>query len=93
MARGDVGFVKNWSVAQLVDALHKLCHDLMAVHTGAPPRFFHPTDLGKPGSLIALSAWSKSLARTMRTMEHPFNAGLMQESLVGQAKTALHCEH
>ncbi len=89
MARGDVGFVKDWSVPQLIDALHKLCHDLMAQQAGATPRFFAAADLALPAALPALSAWSKSLSGAMRTMDHPFNVGLMQEALVGQAQTAL----
>jgi DNA polymerase III subunit delta' len=89
MAHGDVGFVKDWTVAQLVDALHKLCHDLMAVRVGATPRFFDATHLVSAASLPTLSDWSKALSSHMRTMDHPFNLGLMQESLVGQAKTAL----
>ena len=93
MARGDAVVFKDWSPPQIIDSLHKLCHDLMAVNAGADPRFFEPTDLGRPPSLGVLSGWSKSLASAMRTMDHPFNAGLMQEALVGQAKTALNSQH
>jgi DNA polymerase III subunit delta' len=93
MAQGDVGFVKDWTVPQLVDALHKLCHDLMAARAGATPRFFDAAQLVSVAPLSALSAWSKALSAHMRTMDHPFNLGLMQESLVGQAKTALNSEY
>ena len=93
MARGNVAFIKDWTVAQTVDALHKLCHDLMALKTGAEPRFFETADLMHPASMAALSDWSRALAKTMRTMDHPFNAGLMQEALVGQAETALNSTH
>jgi DNA polymerase-3 subunit delta' len=89
MARGDVAYVKDWTIAQTVDALHKLCHDLMAVSCGAAARFFESTDLAACPGIPALSHWSKQLSQAMRTIEHPFNAGLMLESLVGQAKTAL----
>ncbi|PKO59942.1 MAG: DNA polymerase III subunit delta', partial [Betaproteobacteria bacterium HGW-Betaproteobacteria-18] len=34
-------------------------------------------------------AWAKSLSDAMRTVEHPFNAGLMLEALVSQAQLAL----
>ena len=91
--RGDAGFFKEWTVAQIIDALHKLCHDLMSIQAGAAPRFFDVADLVRPPSMGALSAWSKALAMAMRTMDHPFNAGLMQEALVGQAKTALNSVH
>jgi DNA polymerase-3 subunit delta' len=89
LARGDVGFFKDWSIPQTLDALHKLCHDLMALHVGASPRFFAQRDLSAATNLAALSEWSKALSRTMRTMDHPFNAGLMLEALVGQAKSVL----
>lgn len=89
MARGEVGFVKDWAMAQIIDALFKLCHDQIAMQAGAAPRFFAAKDLVVSASLSALTQWSQALARAMRTMDHPFNAGLMQEALVGQAKTAL----
>ena len=89
MARGDVSALKDWSPGQAVDALHKLCHDLLAVKTGAPPRFFDATDLPVGGSVAALTAWAKALTAATRTVEHPFNAGLMLEALVSQAESAL----
>jgi DNA polymerase-3 subunit delta' len=61
----------------------------MALHVGASPRFFAQRDLSAATNLAALSEWSKALSRTMRTMDHPFNAGLMLEALVGQAKSVL----
>lgn len=89
---GDVSVFKDWTPAQTVDALHKLCHDLLAVHSGALPRFFEPADLPKAGGWHSLTAWAKSLSDTMRTVEHPFNAGLMQEALVSQAQLALNAK-
>jgi DNA polymerase-3 subunit delta' len=89
MAFGDVHFVREWSAAQLIDGLHKLCHDLLAKQMGAEPRFFDLAQLNAPASLNALTHWSKSLSAAMKTMDHPFNAGLMQEALVGQAQRAL----
>jgi DNA polymerase-3 subunit delta' len=89
MQRGDVNLVREWSPAQLIDALHKLCHDLIAYGAGGTPRFFEAADLPPPASLGALTAWSGDLARSSRTAEHPFNAGLMLEALVSQAQTAL----
>jgi DNA polymerase-3 subunit delta' len=89
MTRGDVAALKDWSAAHSIDALHKLCHDLLAVKSGAAPRFFDAADLPKPASYDALTGWSRELARASRTMEHPFNAGLMAEDLVAQAKKHL----
>ena len=89
IARGEVGALKDWTPAQAVDALHKLCHDMLAVKTGAAPRFFEATDLPVGGTFATLTAWSKALAATTRTVEHPFNPGLMLEALVSQAQIAL----
>ena len=93
VSQGDAGYFKDWTLPQTIDALHKLCHDLMVSHTGATPRFFSVTDLPSGAQFSALSEWSKALSRTMRTMNHPFNAGLMLESLVGQAQSALNSRH
>jgi DNA polymerase-3 subunit delta' len=89
LARGDAGVLADWAPPQAVDALLKLCHDLLAVRTGAAPRFFQPGDLPATGSLAAVSQWSRELFRTAKTVEHPFNAGLMLESLVSRARWAL----
>jgi len=104
MARGDVGALTGWTPALVVDVLQKICHDVWAVKVGAQPRFFSLTDLplttrqptaaetqnvGSPASIFALAAWSKELAATARTVEHPYNPGLMLEALVSRAKQAL----
>lgn len=98
VARGDVSALSDWAPAQALDALQKLCHDVLAVRMGAAPRFFNAGDLpahvpaaaGKPsGGLYALAAWSRELAATARTVEHPYNPGLMLESLVSRARLAL----
>lgn len=101
MARGDVSALSDWAPAQAVDALQKLCHDVLAVRMGAAPRFFHAKDLpavlpgpaGKAsGALYALASWSKELTAIARTVEHPYNPGLMLESLVTRARMALNAK-
>ena len=92
MQRGDINVLKDWTPVQTIDALQKLCHDLMAQKAGAAPRFFESGNLAvnaQVPTLTALSQWSKDLAAATRTMEHPFNAGLMMEALVSQAKNTL----
>lgn len=89
IARGDVSAVSGFTPAQAVDALQKICHDLLSVGVGATPRFFAATELPPPVSAGALGAWWRELARTAETVEHPFNAGLMLEALVSQAHIAL----
>lgn len=89
MLRGELGLVADWSPAQVIDAQHKLCHDLLALGVGAQPRYFDAEDLPPPPGLPALQAWQKELAQAARTAEHPFNTGLMLEALVSRAQTAL----
>jgi DNA polymerase-3 subunit delta' len=90
ISRGDVGALADHAPSQAIGALQKLCHDLMAVGSGAAPRFFEPADLpAAVPSHLALARWSKSLANAARTAEHPFNAGLMLEALVSEARTTL----
>ncbi|MGE4243040.1 DNA polymerase III subunit delta' [Ramlibacter sp.] len=89
MVRGDVGAFTDWSPPEAVGALQKLCHDLLAIRCGAAPRFFDPADLPSAGTVASLTAWSRELARTARTVEHPFQPGLMMESLVSRARQAL----
>lgn len=101
MARGDASALADWAPAQAVEALQKLCHDVWALRVGAAPRFFTASDLpqpvpGKrtgaqtgPGGSYALAAWSRELTLIARTVEHPYNPGLMLEALASRAKTAL----
>ena len=89
LVRGDIGPIAAWTPPQLVEALQKLCHDLLALRSGAAPRFFDAADLPPAGSVGALTGWWRELAETSRTVEHPFNAGLMLEDLVARARAAL----
>jgi DNA polymerase-3 subunit delta' len=89
LVRGDTSMMGDWSPAQLVEALQKLCHDLLALRSGAQPRFFATIDLPAPASVGSLTAWWRDLGETSRTVDHPFNAGLMMEDLVARARTAL----
>jgi DNA polymerase-3 subunit delta' len=89
LLRGDLSPLANWSPAQLVESLQKLCHDLLAVQAGGAPRFFDAQDLPPAGSLPALTVWWRDLGETSRTVDHPFNPGLMLEDLVARARSAL----
>jgi DNA polymerase-3 subunit delta' len=86
---GNVTLFKDWTPAQTLNALHKLCHDMLAQRSGATPRFFEANDLPECGTWHSLTQWSGALANAMRTVEHPFNAGLMLEALVSQGQLAL----
>ncbi|VWX63361.1 DNA polymerase-3 subunit delta [Burkholderiales bacterium 8X] len=89
VARGDVAAVADQAPAQVIAALQKICHDLLATSVGAAPRFFEPDDLPAAPSVRSLARWSRSLGQSARTAEHPFNPGLMVEALVSEARSTL----
>ncbi|QXW19616.1 DNA polymerase III subunit delta' [Comamonas aquatica] len=93
VAAGDVSIFADMAQPEVVQWLQKLCHDLMCVAQGGGPRYFAPQDLPQAPSAMILARWAKSLAQEARTAEHPFNAGLMTEALVAQARTVLHSKH
>lgn len=86
---GEGAFFKDWSALQVVDALHKLCHDMLCLRVGAAPRYFDPAALPSGGALVPLSAWAMDLRERRRSISHPFNAGLLLEDLLVQAQRAL----
>ena len=89
MRRGDAAPFAGWPVARLIDALQKLCHDAMCVACGAAPRYFAPGLVPAQARIDGLTAWGKALRELARRAEHPWNAGLMIETLVAQAQQAL----
>jgi DNA polymerase-3 subunit delta' len=74
------------TIPRLRDVLQKLCHDAMAQAAGAAPRFFPASSLPPPAPWGRLSDWSQSLARLARHEDHPFNAPLLAESLLAEAR-------
>ena len=90
MRSGDARHLANLTPAQAIDALQKLCHDLVLRQTGAAPRFFDTTQLpASQASVAVLTDWFKRLMKSARTSEHPFNAGLMLEALTADAQHTL----
>ena len=95
MARGDASALAAFSPALALDALQKLCHDLLASHCGAAPRFFNVQDLPrlkdttKSNAFFILTQWAKELSTAVKTAEHPYNAGLMFEALASRASQVL----
>jgi len=89
MQKGQVQAVAQWSQQALLDALHKLCHDLWASKLGAEPRFFQAQDLPKAPPARALAAWGEQLKQLSRQIDHPFKADLLLEDMVNQAKVCL----
>ena len=90
MQQGDAAHLAELSPAQAIDALQKLCHDLVLRHTGAEPRFFMASQLPAcQASVLTLTDWFKRLMQSARTAEHPFHAGLMLEALANDAQQAM----
>lgn len=85
IARGNFSAMAEWPVARQMDALQKLCHDLQAARAGGTPRFFESADLPPAPRWSRLLAWHKQLQQAARTLEHPFQAALMQEAWASQA--------
>jgi len=92
--RGAVAAVAGWPLPRLIESLQKLCHDALCVAAGAAPRYFPAGSLkgASPHSDSAaaqpLHAWERELQRAARFAEHPWNAGLLAESLVEQGARA-----
>ena len=78
-----------WPLPRVVDALQKLCHDAACAAAGAAPRYFPPATIPADAEVLALSDWMRELERVARHAEHPWNVGLMTESLVQQGQRAL----
>jgi DNA polymerase-3 subunit delta' len=90
VSQGQAGAFAGWPLARTLDALQKLCHDLMARAAGAAPRYFDAGGLpAARGGLVPLLAWAAELNRVARHAEHPWSEGLLVESLVTQGRRAL----
>ncbi len=91
-ARGDVTALGDWTPAQAIEALQKLCHDLLAVAVGAAPRYFAAADLPQTSSLGRAHPLGSRRSRKEGTHGRPtpYDAGLMLEALVAQARNTLH---
>ena len=89
VAQGQPGALQGWPLPRVVDALHKLCHDAMAAAAGAPLRYFPAGSVGVGASLTALADWSLELGRIARHDEHPWNEGLMLDTLLAAGARAL----
>jgi DNA polymerase III subunit delta' len=88
VAQGDTAAFSGLPVPRLVDALQRLCHDAMAVAAGAPPRFLPAGSVPPPRQPGALLAWQRALLQAARHADHPWQAPLLTEALVGQGRAA-----
>lgn len=89
LARGDWQLLDDWPAPRQLAVLQKLCHDLMARAAGAAPRYFPPETLPASPSWANLLSWSHELMNAARTVEHPFQASLMQETWAAKTRQML----
>lgn len=89
LQRGDPGVLADNAAPLVLSSLQKVCQDLLHLACGAAPRFFEADDLPKPSSFMALSQWSKDLLQSAKTVEHPYQAGLLMEAWVSRAQRAI----
>lgn len=89
LAGGDWRGLSAWPPALQLKLLQQLCHDLMARAAGGQPRYFDAADLGRTPPWAVLARWSTQLLQATRSVEHPFNAGLMQEAWAAQTRQIL----
>jgi DNA polymerase-3 subunit delta' len=90
MMVGDASYCSDLPPSEVIDALQKLCHDLLMVQSQASLRYFNEADLPRlKVSSAQLTAWFKRLSQAAQTSEHPFNAGLMLEALCTEAREVM----
>ncbi|MCE4555239.1 DNA polymerase III subunit delta' [Roseateles cellulosilyticus] len=89
VARGEVQALADWAPPRAIDALQRLCHDLVRRAHGQPGQFFATASLPSPKRPAPLLAWDAELRRAARHADHPLNASLWIESLVAQAQAAV----
>ena len=87
IAAGQPGIMLEWDGVEQLQTLLKLAHDLMAHSAGASTRFFDAERLPPIPEWRALVAWQQRLVQATRTVEHPFNAGLMLEAWLADAQS------
>lgn len=88
--RGASTALADWPVPRLVDALQRLCHDLLVMSVGGVPRYFEPEVLEpllKPRApaIDELVALERELGQAARQQDHPWHAGLRVEALLARA--------
>jgi DNA polymerase-3 subunit delta' len=79
----------GWGAARALDTLLALVHDALAAAQGAAPRYFPAAAVPAHADPAALDAFAAELLRIARHAEHPWNEGLLLDTLLAQAKAAL----
>ena len=89
VARGDLSALSDWPVPRAIDAMQRLCHDLLRRQCGAEPSYFPAAAIPRLHQARPLLDWAGALRQAARHAEHPLNANLLLESLLMQGKAAI----
>lgn len=89
LARGEAAMLAGWPLGQVLDALQRLCHDLMRRAAGGEPLYFEEASLPPAPPMQACVEWQRELLRVARHAEHPWQESLLLESLVLSARRSL----
>lgn len=89
LACGQAAAWAGWPLPRVIDALQKICHDLMAVAVGAAPRYFDAATLPRGADVAALAGWAQALGRAAASAEHPWSEALRVDALVMQGRQAV----
>lgn len=89
LSRGEPGWLGQCGIENALDALQRLCHDLMRRACGGTASFFPEAALPRAGDLAPLAVWQAELVRWARHAEHPWQEPLLVDSLVVTARRAM----
>lgn len=86
IARNETGVLSDWPVPRAIEALQRLAADLIRTAHGAPSAYFPRDALPAARNPEAMQEWARLLRDAARHAEHPLNANLLMESLIGQGQ-------
>jgi DNA polymerase III subunit delta' len=87
--QGNSHLLLAMAVPNALRALLQVCHDAMAVASGAEARYFPGHRWPARPDWTELLAWQQALMRAARFEDHPWNAGLLVEALLAHGSRAL----
>jgi len=89
LCKADASVLENFSPREVITIMQKICSDLIANYFKSETRYFHSSVLPNTQNINALTQWFKELSHEAKTADHPYNPGLMLESLTAQASRVL----
>ncbi|HET9821878.1 MAG TPA: DNA polymerase III subunit delta' [Burkholderiaceae bacterium] len=93
--RGAAKTLAAWPLPRVVDALQRLCHDLLAIAVGGEPRYFEaswlePLRQPRAPAVDALVTLERELRVAARHDDHPWHAALRVEALLARMAALWH---